>query len=161
MNDPIIKGMATILWCLAYADHVENEKCRSLSGADLTEISPPIPPAAIHAAWRLAGKYEQANGFTIGALLTIAAEADGKRDGEGLERGDRYAERFGGCLAYAALGHGVSWFDDHAEFDLKSVHFDCDLEGEAVELCDALNCREWREQRDRKIVHRMIHGKDA
>lgn len=33
-----------------------------------------------------------------------------------------YAREFGHYLAMQALGHGVSWFDDHARFDLTVPH---------------------------------------
>jgi hypothetical protein len=45
-------------------------------------------------------------------------EADG-REGFGTWMFYEQEQRFGECLAWMALGAGVSWFDDHARFEIK------------------------------------------
>lgn len=58
------------------------------------------------------GRLRAANRLPVAALAFRAAEADGQ-DFEDLD-----AREFGHYLAMQALGHGVSWFDDHARFAL-------------------------------------------
>lgn len=153
---PIVSGMATILWALAWADHVEREECRSLSGVKIEEAMPPIGEMAYRFAHRLAGRYEQANGCPIEGLMFNAEVAEQAKT---PNRGDLDPERFGECLAYMALGYGVSWFDDHAEFKMVQPRFDCDLEGEVSEACESRKCVEARADRDTKrVLQRFIFG---
>jgi hypothetical protein len=60
--------------------------------------------------------YAQANNQDIDDLLEKAANADGMDDDDIT---DEYADTFGHYLTMMALGHGVSWFDDHSTFPLK------------------------------------------
>jgi hypothetical protein len=60
-NNPIIRGIATILWASAWADHVEEHRCCSLSGCEVTSIMPTIPDTAWEHAIRLAGRIEGVN----------------------------------------------------------------------------------------------------
>jgi hypothetical protein len=64
----------------------------------------------------LIGGYEALSGLEIHCLLAKAAKAD--MYGSEYIR-DEYARDFGHYLAMMSLGHGVSWFDNHARFDLK------------------------------------------
>lgn len=50
----------------------------------------------------------------------MAAKADGMDPYvDGFEYPTDYARLFGHYVAMQSIGHGVSWFDEHAEFDLK------------------------------------------
>lgn len=113
MEDKIISGMATIFWGTAWADHAEEHGCCSLAGCKIEDIMPPIPSEARELAQRLVGKIEGANGCDLWKLYARALEADGL---DYTTHGDAHAERFGECLAYEAMGAGVSWTDDHEEY---------------------------------------------
>ena len=54
---------------------------------------------------------------STGAVLWQASEAD-----KGAPIDSDYAGEFGHDLAMQAMGHGVSWFDDHHKFPLKVPH---------------------------------------
>lgn len=132
-HDTCVKGMACVLWGSAWADHVEGHRCRRLSGMKIEEVMPPIPPEAYAMAERILGHIEQANGMSWPRLLAQAWKADCKAekfeedadyifkdaDYRSLSYHGEYASRFGECLAYAAMGAGVSWEDDHAHFPLE------------------------------------------
>jgi hypothetical protein len=93
---------------------------------------PSIPAEAYALAERVLGGIEQANpqwGCNWPAMLDAARRADnGWKDGRLplgavlVENIDGYreenVERFGNCLAWMAMGAGVSWFDDHKKFEL-------------------------------------------
>lgn len=112
MSD-IRDGAAEILWALAWSAHVDEHHCANLSGVDICEVMPPIPVEAQAQADVILSRYERANGCTLDVLLSHAIDADPTC----LHRSD-LEERFGGCLVFMALGHGVSWFDDYKEFPL-------------------------------------------
>ena len=116
-RDPIIRGIATILWASTWADHVAEVRCRSLSGCEITQVMPSIDEAAFRLAHRVAGRIEQVN-YNLPSLCAAAWRADGNSDTDDSPD-DEFAERFGECLAYMAQGAGVSWFDDHKEFPLE------------------------------------------
>lgn len=113
-------GMAQIVWGLSWADHVEEHGCANLSGIEITSVMPEIPEEVYLFCERVLGMYQALNGREEQSLLWMALEADGINP-ETLPKNkyNEYEERFGECLAFMALGHGVSWFDDHKEFDLK------------------------------------------
>src|SRR5579872_1633079 len=113
VSDTFVKGMATILWGDAWADHAEEHACCNLSGCEITHVMPEIPEVAWRMAERLAGKIEQANGCALAVLFAQAMKAEGRPDLEHEDYHDETAERFGECLAWMAMGAGVSWYDDH------------------------------------------------
>lgn len=116
----ILNAMARTLWALAWATE-RDEKGISLGQGDILELAPPTPRGAILHAARIAGQYEERNGCGLASLYGAALRADLGRD---IEHGDfatDYAASFGHYLAMMALGHGVSWFDDHARFKLETV----------------------------------------
>jgi len=106
----MVEGAARVLWASAWAD-VTEERGESHSGQELTEVAPPTPMEAQSLALSLIGKVARANG-DIGQLLRRAAQADG------VQVTPEFARSFGSDLAMMAMGTGVSWFDDHAEFPL-------------------------------------------
>jgi hypothetical protein len=111
-NDPILTGTARTLFVIAWADRQE-ERGRHLQG-ELMDQAPKTPMSAYLGAARLIGKYEAMNGLEIYCLLREARRVDNDAD-----YSEEYANDFGHYLAMMSLGHGVSWFDDHADFELK------------------------------------------
>jgi len=100
-------------------------KGASFSGQELTEIAPPTPQYALYEAAGLLARLEVANGAGLAAILAKAGEADDLRNTIGqFMQAD--ASAFGSDIALQAVGHGVSWFDDHAKFELKvpSIEFE-------------------------------------
>jgi hypothetical protein len=79
--------------------------------------APATPPDALLEGYRLAGRCEAANLMSIDDIIEAARIADG---GEDVGR----PEEFGRSYALSACGHGTSWFDRHADFELKSVRFE-------------------------------------
>jgi hypothetical protein len=124
----ILGGMERAIWVTSYADWVEEmskdeRKERgdvpvSLQGIEWSDAAPPAPASALLAAEDLYLSYKRANGKTPGELFEIAARADGVRPT------DELADEFGHYLAMMAMGHGVSWFDDHKEFKIKQPNFE-------------------------------------
>lgn len=117
----IVAGMAKGMYSSAWADDQEETHRSSgkkglspLSGQEITKIAPAPSGSAKNAAEELAKKYEKANGKSLDELYADAEKADGGHTDE--------PEKFGHYLAMMALGHGVSWFDDHKKFPLKKVH---------------------------------------
>lgn len=134
INGNIIDGMVTILWGDAWAMHVETAPdegrkcCRSLAGCRIEDVMPEIPKVAKQLARNLAKDFEKANaGLTIVDLLVGAFRADNDlsenySDEQVIDKieEDPYMQgRFGECLAWMAMGAGVSWFDDHEEFPME------------------------------------------
>ncbi len=123
--EDIVESMARTLYVDAYATAVERALEDGIPGAkDLSpgpggEWMDTVPRSTPRAAYKiadsLATEYEKLNDAHIYSLLKRAAKADD----EEWPVGSEYAEEFGHYLAMMALGHGVSWFDDHEEFPLK------------------------------------------
>lgn len=103
---------------------------------ELTDVAPDTPDYVRLEAARLLGKLEQANGVTVTAIMHAAAVADMPEQERLAMRNDAVAavqlngdeaRDFGHYIAMQAMGHGVSWFDDHAEFDLPTRAADVNL----------------------------------
>jgi len=103
---------------------------RSASGLDYDDFAPATPAWAYAAADLLYEKFEELNDKPMAAILGEAEAADrapmaGLAGWPRYEIGsDAYLDMFGHCLAMQAMGHGVSWFDDHAKFPLKFPRID-------------------------------------
>jgi hypothetical protein len=112
-QDDIVEAMARALFVSAWADAEEEEGRSFGGGVDLMDVAPKTSAEAKQHAKKLAKQFEQKNGMSLDELLAKAAEADDASvDSE-------YARDFGHYLAMQAMGHGVSWFDDHKKFPLK------------------------------------------
>lgn len=139
IREEILSGMATILWGSAWADHAEEKRCTRLAGEKIENIMPDIPKEAHEHAEQIAAEYEKLNGCTLHDLWLRALTADGQHHPFLDNSGGDTAERFGECLAWMVMGAGVSWFDDHAEFDLKEPYdagvASCELQHVADETC--------------------------
>ena len=125
-HDPIMEGLARVLWCSAWADAAEEcGESQRLSGVEITNVAPETPIEAWCWAYRVAGAIEQANGASLHVLLGRGAMAHLRAKGEDPASEDirpwceEHADRFGTCLAFMAMGSGVSWFDDFEEFPLE------------------------------------------
>jgi hypothetical protein len=109
-------------------------KGASFSGQELTDIAPPTPQYALYEAAGLLARLEQVNSAPLATLLRLAGEADAIADGKAVTMDSRHeadAREFGSDIALQALGHGVSWFDDHAQFELTVPHIEFEYqEGE-------------------------------
>lgn len=119
-NEPIIFGMAQALFVSAYVDALEQAEASYPAGVQLETITPPLPLQAYADAYRLTGMLEQANGASLYVLYHRACVADGDaEEGFGpMFKDSQRAELFGYYMAMQSVGHGVSWFDDHAKFEL-------------------------------------------
>ena len=111
------------LFVSAYADACDEGNlpdCDTAGpGDDWMDVSPDTPQTALDAGKRLALRIAALNGASIGELLNRAYAADGL-DPECPDTYEpKYRSDFGHYLAMQSLGHGVGWFDDHAEFPLK------------------------------------------
>jgi hypothetical protein len=108
--------------CAAEVRFVDPEErrrfCRDLVDKALG-IGPEEHPDAAHGfVWHPETVvFGPANRMPIDDIVEAARIADG---GEGVAE----PEEFGRCYALSACGHGASWFDRHADFDLKSVSFE-------------------------------------
>jgi hypothetical protein len=132
-RDDFIRGAARAFFVTAYADFVEDKDAdedrseypQPGPGEDWTDFTPPTPPNAYALAGELwAGlvvENRQNAPAGVYSLAEQAATADGYSDGASAVD----AERFGHYLAMQAMGHGVSWFDDHKKFPLVVPHMEC------------------------------------
>lgn len=131
----MLDGMASALWQTAYASWVEGmtkaerrahgDVPVNLSGINWNDIAPETPDAAMNAAQQLAELFETDNGCTLEELQARAARADDGDDADDVDD-----ELLGHYLAMQAMGEGVSWFDDHEEFEVVFPTFECSFNGE-------------------------------
>lgn len=147
----IRKGMTGALWITSYADWVENDQepadrrhMDSLfprPGGSWESVAPTAPDSAHFAADDLYCLIERANNTstadpttTLMNLYHRAVEADAKVVAAPFVPDEKYAELFGHYLAMEALGHGVTWTDDHAEFPIRIPSYECySGDGETVD----------------------------
>lgn len=119
MDADILNGMAGAIWVTSWASWLEEQDRATQkelgpgSGGNLESVAPPAPESAALAAMDLYTLIERANDQTPAELFQRACEADG------CECDEENADLFGHYLAMQAMGHGVSWFDDHKKFPLK------------------------------------------
>jgi hypothetical protein len=139
LHEDIEEGLAQALWVTAYADFIERLREEGYTrkdiegmghsvaggGDDWVDVAPEAPIDAGKAADALAAIYAEANNVEhVTDLLEAAACADE------VEPDDDYAKSFGHYLGMMALGHGVGWFDDHAEFPLEVPGIETIFDGE-------------------------------
>lgn len=134
-RDSWLEGAAKAFFATAYADYCEeghstdnelseDERETRLSlprpggGEDWMDYLPSIPPNAYALAGELWAMLEASNPGGCG-VYTLAERAKAV-DGEAPD-----PEQFGHYLAMQAMGHGVSWFDDHKTFKIKVPSIEC------------------------------------
>lgn len=135
-DDEILNGIVEILWGDAWASHVEECGCHDISGCEITAVMPVPPQEAVDAGYALASIVVEKHGKSLSQLFGAACEVDG------LDVNDRKLQtRFGNCIAWEAMGAGVSWADDYSVTALDHyVHFDnCDLMIHADTTCEECN----------------------
>lgn len=125
----ILHGMVWGLWEAAWLDgrdHWADEHCKQ--GAEVPKGCPDPPDEVMLHAASLWGRVSQLNKMSPVCLLAMAKAADGMHDEDIADA--EYCFDFGWCLAMQSLGHGVSWFDDHEQFEMETpdvefyVYFD-------------------------------------
>ena len=127
-RDAFIEGAARAFFVSAFADYVEDEDREDDGheyphpgpGGDWCDYAPETTPGNAYALagelW--AGLYALNGKAGPYTLANNAQAADGEEPDP---------EEFGHYLAMEAMGHGVSWFDDHAKFPLEVPHIECNL----------------------------------
>lgn len=135
-RDAFLEGAARAFFVTAYADYVEEGHStdndltpderkarlklpRPPGGKDWMDYAPTTPPNAYALAGELWAGLYHLNGEAGLYSLALRAEA---ADGVAPD-----SEMFGHYLAMQAMGHGVSWFDDHAKFEIKIPDIECGM----------------------------------
>jgi len=142
-KDEFLRGAAKAFFASAYADFVEeghstdnelsdSDRAARLAlprpggGEDWMDYMPEVPPAAYALAGELWAALEAANKVSVYVLAERAEQADTEHKSKCAKCGDGFdAEEFGHYLAMQAMGHGVSWFDDHGDFDIEIPDIEC------------------------------------
>ena len=154
LDEHILEGMARAIWVNAYAARSDEEQGwpekdhrlrRAGAGEDWNDVAPSTPLRAYLEARSWMDALVQANRkpelYTACAWQlfgrAMAAEEPGKVKAddyralnelnEDAGRLNRYmaADAFGHYMAMQMMGHGVSWFDDHAEFPIEIPRREC------------------------------------
>jgi hypothetical protein len=113
----IVQSIARTLFVNAWADR-EEELGRSHGGQELFDIAPKTSRAAQDDAWRLVGMFEALNHMNIWAISAKVLK------GAGLPDNEKNQAELGYLLTMEALGHGVSWMDDHDDHGLEVPDFE-------------------------------------
>lgn len=119
-SSEIREAMAKAFFATAWADYEEQVKHESLAQTEIMDVLPDnIPESAYAAADNVIGTIEKSTGRKISDLYNEAKEAPGDHYKEPDE------DSFGHYLAMQAMGHGVSWSDDHPDltFDVPRVEY--------------------------------------
>lgn len=116
----IIDAMARAMFVTTWADRMEERGLgHKLSGQKLMDIAPKTSRDALAAAKKLAAMFAEANeGASMNDLYARALNVAGKHEG------DASPHSFGHYMAMEAMGHGVSWTDDHPEFKVNIPRFE-------------------------------------
>jgi hypothetical protein len=113
-RDGFIEGAARAFFVMAYAEYADesndDDLPKATNGEDWYDVAPSNPPCAYALAGELWASLEAMNHISMYQLLARAALADAKAID---------AIEFGGDIAMQAMGTGVSWFDDHAKFEIS------------------------------------------
>lgn len=145
-ENTIIDGMARAFFVSAWADKQDmrystaktpRTKPRATyvrAGQDLMDVAPKTPRYARDFALMFAGKLPSLlvavnDAAWADAMSNACVESPIHRwEHPELEKRveelktDEYLRTFGHYLAMQGMGHGVSWFDDHARFEINIPH---------------------------------------
>lgn len=120
--DTITQSCAHLLWCMAWADAME-EAGRSVQG-EIFDQAPETPMEAYVCAGMIVARFEAANKTSIASIFYAAyLAATGEEPAHGDYHGDM-AHRFGVCLAFQYVGSGVTWQDDYPAFQVHGKPFE-------------------------------------
>lgn len=120
----IIDACAWMLWAQAWVSHQKelgDEGVNPGAGGSWDPYVPDVPEAVSKLALLCIEQIERMNGATVDVLYARAVALPGKR----YSKHEPTTERFGNCLAYEALGAGVSWADDYPGHGLTIPHGEC------------------------------------
>ena len=129
----ILDAIARTLWVCHWVDEHENRRENDDShelpwsaGSKYEEVAPETPAAAYIDAARLVGQIEARNSLQIDACWARALTRDGT-EWDLLDDEDtaKSKEEFGHCIAMTGLGSGVSWMDNHEDYDLEVPEICC------------------------------------
>jgi len=152
----IVEEIARVLWLQHWMSEHEERLNRDpehelpwRGGGQTDERLPPTPSGALIDAGRIVGMVEDRASLQIDACWARALKRDG-RDWEQLNEYDtkESKEEFAYCVAMMALGTGVSWMDDHEDWDLEvpqveSMHMPEVFAELRCGTCDTDACHEW------------------
>ena len=105
----ILDGMARCLFVNAWADYAEEKLDANFSQMELMDVAPETPTESIEKAKGLYDDIEHINNVDLSTFMPPGSNPD-----EGFDK-----DSFGHYLCMEALGHGVSWKDDHEDHGLK------------------------------------------
>lgn len=124
---PFLQGIARAMWVSCWADRQE-EKGKRLQG-ELMDLAPKTPMRFLLEAARFIGNLEAVNRLHHACLISRAYAADNLLhvgtetwDDSAWVHDEDFHRDFGHYLAMQAMGHGVSWWDDHASFTITVPH---------------------------------------
>lgn len=112
-REDIINGIATAFHATNWADRFE-EFGGSLSGCEILTLMDPITKEALQTATEFYERLETRNEKRLSDHFEHIRETQEIRSSQYFKD----AELFGYYLGMEALGHGVSWTDDHDPHDL-------------------------------------------
>lgn len=138
----LLDGMARAIWVDVWATEYEEMSAArrkshgypaSMSGRDYDDYAPETPAWAYEAAEKLCEQFEVEN--NVDNMLEIIKRAEDAERTRSRSAGHTSAIGFipfdggdenllGHYLAMESMGHGVSWFDDHARFPLEFPDID-------------------------------------
>lgn len=126
IRNMILESMARAAFVQWYASEEEEAGRNIPPGEDWMDHAPETSEEAKKWASDTLEVIEQSHQTPAEMLLLRAIRADnGLQDTSGKQYSfERYVDLFGHYLAMEALGHGVSWFDDHEVFDMDIPYRD-------------------------------------
>lgn len=139
----IIDAMARAFFVSAWADK-QGHRGRNLAGQELMDIAPKTPKFARDFALMFAGQCGSLlvalNNAARADIMELSSISQWTAYGDMTEteraslddmvealKMDGYSRDFGHYLAMMGMGTGVSWFDDHAKFEISVPHVEAYL----------------------------------
>lgn len=111
INDDIEKSMSKTLYVNEFADMTDELLVNVGSGADFMDVAGETPHAYRFEAAYLAGEIEHLNRASLAQMYMLALEVGDLPDTA------ENRQTFGHYMVMESLGHGVSWGDDHVDFE--------------------------------------------